>query len=286
MGDTTTLQRREPIEPHDPALYAARSVVTDYVDGFEGIGEAEVTRFFEQGFLAVEHAFRLTEVHDWVEGLLDLINGSNPDFKGPELEALGAENFDALSREEKQDHVRKLMYFVDYDPRLKAMSEHPKLLGLLERLMGEPPVMWSDQALLKPPKIGREKPWHQDLAYFDVDFNKLIIGCWIALDEATLDNGCMVVIPGSHRAGPVIHFQRRDWQICDTEVAVQDAVAVPLKPGGALIFSALLHHGTPLNHSPLRRRAVQLHYYPESAQRITKEERMAAFGSEGKDVDC
>ena len=55
-------------------------------------------------------------------------------------------------------------------------------------------------ALLKPPR-GREKPWHQDHAYFNLPLDTPIVGVWIALDEATPENGCMHVIPGSHREG-------------------------------------------------------------------------------------
>jgi phytanoyl-CoA hydroxylase len=66
----------------------------------------------------------------------------------------------------------------------------------------------------------------------------------------------------------------------------QSAVAVPLKPGGCLLFSSLIHHGTPTNNSGLRRRAVQFHYRPASAPKTTVEERMAIFGEEGKNVTC
>jgi phytanoyl-CoA hydroxylase len=178
------------------------------------------------------------------------------------------------------------MWFVDYDPRLKMISEHAQLKQLLTRIIGEEPVLFQDMALLKPPKIGREKPWHQDHAYFELPLGTTVVGVWIALDEATTDNGCMIVIPGSHRQGPVIHFQRRDWQICDTQVNNHGAAAVPLKPGGCLLFHSLIHHGTPTNNSSQRRRAVQYHYKPGSAPKTTKEERLAVFGEEGKDVTC
>jgi phytanoyl-CoA hydroxylase len=178
------------------------------------------------------------------------------------------------------------MWFVEYDARLKAMAEHPELINLVTRLVGEAPALFQDMALIKPPKIGREKPWHQDHAYFDLPLTATVVGVWIALDEATTENGCMVIYPGSHRQGPVVHFNRRDWQICDTYDRFNGARAVPLKPGGALFFHSLLHHGTPANVSPHRRRAVQFHYAAASAQKTNKEERLAIFGEEGKDVTC
>ena len=99
--------------------------------------------------------------------------------------------------------------------------------------MGANPFMSQDMALIKPPFVGSEKPWHQDQAYFNIPLGQTVVGVWIALDEAVPENGCMYIIPGSHTEGPVIHFKRRDWQICDTEVASDHAIAVPLKPGGA-----------------------------------------------------
>ena len=151
--------------------------------------------------------------------------------------------------------------------------------------------MFQDMALIKPPSIGREKPWHQDCAYFDVPPHSAIVGVWIALDEAGLDNGCMRILDGGHREGPQIHFERRDWQICDTDVETlhtsqHPIVAVPLKPGGCMFFSGLLPHGTPHNTSDKRRRALQFHYRPASTETIPTEERLAVFGSEGKDVTC
>jgi phytanoyl-CoA hydroxylase len=83
-----------------------------------------------------------------------------------------------------------------------------------------------------------------------------------------------------------VHFKRRDWQICDDQVATNRVVAVPLQPGGCLFFDGLMPHGTPATRSPKRRRALQLHYIPASAERTTTEERMAVFGSDGKDVTC
>jgi len=141
--------------------------------------------------------------------------------------------------------------------------------------------------LIKPPRIGREKPWHQDFAYFNLPLGTQVVGVWIALDEAMIENGCMHIIPGSHQEGPVVHFQRRDWQICDTDVQVNRCMAVPLKPGSCLLFDGLLHHGTPPSQSDKRRRAVQYHYKPASVAMLDDSaERLRVFGEEGKDVYC
>ncbi len=267
-------------------LYKPTGVVTG-VEGFAGVTDAHVTQFQEQGFLIVENAFTAQEIQMALDGLFHLLSGAVEDFNGVQYERASAGvNVEELPLEEKQDYVRKFMSFADYDQRLNKLAHHPLLLELVQRLIGEAPVLFQSMALLKPPRLGRDKPWHQDHAYFQLELNTRVVGCWIALDEATIQNGCMVIAPGSHLQGPVVHFRRRDWQICDTDVDNSGAVAVPLKPGGLLLFQSLLHHGTPPNKSMSRRRALQFHYRPQSSPLTTQEERLAIFGGEGLGAEC
>jgi phytanoyl-CoA hydroxylase len=272
--------------PYPPNLYRFQQIANG-VDGFAAVTDQTIADFHEHGFLIVHNAFTPSEVQGSLDGLLYLLSGQHPTFDGVmyEKRAQGVA-VESLPPEERQDCVRKFMWFVDCDERLHALAYHPELIRLMTRLIGEPPRLYQDMALIKPPRIGREKPWHQDHAYFDLPLTATVVGVWIALDEATTENGCMIIWPDSHKQGPVIHFQRRDWQICDTFNRADGSLAVPLKPGGALFFHSLLHHGTPANHSPHRRRAVQFHYAPASAQKIDKAERLERFGSEGKDVTC
>lgn len=271
----------------DPTELYRSAVTAESVESFAAVTQAEIDAFHEQGYLAIRRAFAPSAVEAAIEGLLDLIEGKNPDFrKGIQFEKGARERVATVPREERSDLVRKLIGYVEHDARLKAMSTHSELLDLIETLMDAEPELWADQALLKPPGGGREKPWHQDLAYFNLPPQTTVVGAWISLDTALPENGCMYLIPGSHRAGPVIHFRRRDWQICDTDVEAARAIAVPLEPGGCLLFHGLLHHGTPPNNSSLRRRALQFHYFPKGLATIHSSERLAVFGSEGKDVEC
>jgi phytanoyl-CoA hydroxylase len=119
-------------------------------------------------------------------------------------------------------------------------------------------------ALIKPPRIGEDKPWHQDASYFRVTDPSLIAGVWIALDPALHANGCMEVIPGSHLGGPVPHVHENDFNRCRIAAGHVDparAVAIEMQPGDALVFQSLLHHFTARNDSDLRRRAIQFHYH-------------------------
>lgn len=274
------------VSEHDPELYQTAETAPT-LDGWGAIGEAEIEAFHRDGYLAIENAFTPDEVAAARAGLDDLMRGRNPDFKKVMYENVARDKIDSMSEDERAASVRKLFDFTDYDARLGELVTHARMTKVLSTLMrGGVPKLFQSMALLKPPRIGREKPWHQDQAYFDYPVDTPVVGAWIALDEVTPENGCMHVVPGAHRAGPQIHFKVRDWQICDTEMRHQRVVAVPLKPGGCLLFSGLLPHGTPTNRSPKPRWSLQYHYLPEGTQKCSTEARLELFGSEGKDVTC
>jgi phytanoyl-CoA hydroxylase len=182
--------------------------------------------------------------------------------------------------------VRKLWKFADAAPVLGALVAASRITAVLDQLVGPGARLIQDMALMKPPYRGAEKPWHQDNAYFDWAPLDGVIGVWIALDPATVENGCMQVVPGSHRAGPAPHYHVRDCQLVDQASRAEGAEVVPLGPGGALFFSALLHHGTPPNRSADRRRALQFHYAAARCTRMTFREHMAHFDVGGAYVGC
>jgi phytanoyl-CoA hydroxylase len=275
----------EEVELHAPQLYAYGEVAEPVV-GLDAIDDAAFERYQQDGFLAIEGAFSEAQVEAARRGIHDLILGRIAGEYDVQFEAGARDRLGQLTAEQREAAVRKLMKFGEVEPGVAAMAKDPTLLGVLRKLLGNrEPRRFQDMALLKPPH-GREKPWHQDKAYFNIRPDEPVVGVWIALDEATPENGCMHVVPGSHRHGPVVHFRRRDWQICDTEMAGKPITAVPLKPGGLMLFDGLLQHGTPYNPTDQRRRALQYHYCPADAEWTDQESRLAVFGSEGKDVEC
>ncbi|MDA0712346.1 MAG: phytanoyl-CoA dioxygenase family protein [bacterium] len=280
-----TVPDEVPVDSYPPGLYVSGRR-TDYIETLKHIGESERAQFHQRGYLAVRQAFSPDQVQTAGQAMWDLIDGVNPDFKGLQAEAGKRAAFDHLASEARRDAVRKLWQFIDYDRRLKDLSEDVSLIEVVSRLMDDTPVLFQDMGLIKPPRIGREKPWHQDCAYFNYPVETPVVGVWIAIDPATEENGCLHLIPGSHKEGPKPHFNLRDWQICDTEVAVERDVTVPLEAGGCLIWHGLLHHGSPANASNQRRRALQYHYRPQSAVALTKEDRMALYGGESLGITC
>lgn len=284
MASETRLLQMDPgCEQHDPALYQPVTVAGG-VKSLDDVGPEQLREYQQRGFLVVENALTANEVAQSTETLDRLIDQK---WKGTLLEAGTDQGPDQLTPDQRRDRVRKLAFYGTDATDCGLLVDHPGLIRVVRLLMnGRDPQLFQTMALLKPPRVGREKPWHQDHAYFDLDLGDRIVGIWIALDEATIENGCMQLLDGGHRLGPRLHWKRRDWQICDTEMMGKTSVAVPLKPGGALFFDSLLPHGTPTNHSPNRRRAMQFHYAPADGKAVPTESRLAVFGTEGKDVTC
>lgn len=296
--------------PHTAELYDYESTV-EGVAHFSGVDAAALERYRSEGFLLVREAFSAVEVAAAKENLLELglseapatdaiyyegaIRDLLPDF-GDATPAPNGRHFEDLALGKTDDrlpsldpdtrlrYLRKFMGFARRNPALLAIAEHADLMGVLGRILGEAPELYQDMAMIKPPG-GREKPWHQDRAYFNLNQETPVAAAWIALDAATPENGCLRLAPGTHVEGACPHFLRRDWQICDTEVPSR-RVAAPMAPGDCLFFDALLPHGTPLNETSQRRWALQFHYTSVAPQPTSDAERLTVFGSEGKGVSC
>lgn len=168
--------------------------------------------------------------------------------------------------------VRKFMWFCDEDPVFGEMvSSGSRLHAVVESLLGAAPILFQEMALVKPARVGTEKPWHQDNAYFSVEPLQEILGVWLALDDATPENGCMHVIPGGHLQSGFKHHHGSDCEIASELLDTDRAVAVPIPAGGALFFYGMLPHQTPPNRSPHRRRALQFHFRGAGTRIIDEE---------------
>lgn len=257
------------------------------LSGPDALTDADIAAYHRDGFLAVANVLTASEVAGARQALDDLIHGRIKGYDDLQPEPEFRDEWPHLSPEARADRIRKLWLFCEHEPRLRTLATtNPVIQKILARLLGEPCRLIQDMALLKPPFIGTEKPWHQDMAYFGWSPPEKVLGIWIALDPATAENGCMHVLPGSHRDGPVPHVHARDCQIPDERVAVERDVIVPLAPGGALFFSSLVHHGTPPNNSPNRRWALQFHYAGDSATPIDRREHAALYFEDDRYAGC
>ena len=228
---------------------------------------AAIEHYRREGYLVVRGLLAPAHVAACIDGLMALAAdpalapGSVPG-EAPFLTLEPAADA-AVEPAARADLVRKFGNFTDTAPALRRAAMSARLHAILDQLMGAGRVLIQEMALVKPPRIGAEKRWHQDAAYFRADDPGLVFGVWIALDPVDAGNGCMEVVPRSHRDGAVPHVPHADINLCTIQPAlVRRAARVPiaLAPGDALVFHSLLHHYTAANTSDRRRRALQFHY--------------------------
>ena len=183
---------------------------------------------------------------------------------------------------------RKLANFIGKDPAFAALEDHPRLKGYRDALLGPDSIRFQDMALSKPAHIGVAKPWHQDNAYFSVTPLDQVMGIWIAIDDATVENGCMHVIPTARRDLTAHkHIHRTDCEIAEDDLPLDRAKAIEVPAGGALFFLGMLPHFTPVNRSPHGRRALQLHYRGADTVNRPAEEYNEVFATpDGRPASC
>jgi len=153
-------------------------------------------------------------------------------------------------------------HLVTRSATLREFSRHPLLVGLCHDLIGPDVRLYWDQSVYKKPGTDKEFPWHQDNGYTYVEPQQYLT-CWIALTDATRDNGCPWLVPGLHRQGTLVHrWTPLGWQ-CLTDV--EGAVPVELSAGSIAVFSSLAPHRTGPNRSTEVRKAYILQYAPDGA---------------------
>lgn len=151
------------------------------------------------------------------------------------------------------------------DPYLMKWCQHPRILDVVEQIIGPNIVLFSSHFIAKPGGDGLPVPWHQDATYWPLSPMK-VVTVWLAVDDSDAENGCMQVIPGTHRIGAVEHHRVDDPSRyvldMETEVDESQAVDIVLKAGEMSLHDAWLLHGSRANHSPRRRCGYTMRYMP------------------------
>jgi len=138
------------------------------------------------------------------------------------------------------------------------LCSHPAVVGRIASLLGPELVLWHSTFFEKPPG-DIEVPWHQDGYYWPI--NPIInVSAWIAIDDATTGNGCLEVLPGSHKTRiPHINFNgggRFRKRADPDQFQVSNPVNLEVSAGQFILFDAWLMHRSAANHSRRRRLAL------------------------------
>lgn len=145
----------------------------------------------------------------------------------------------------------------------RNFAKHPVFQALARDLIGPSVRLYWDQLVYKRPGTPDEFPWHQDNGYTFVEPQQYLT-CWVALTDATVDNGCPWIAPEIHKMGTLEHHWTRLGFNCLQETP-ENAVALPVEAGSIAVFSSLTPHRTGPNLTNDARKAYILQYAPDGA---------------------
>lgn len=228
--------------------------------------DAIARRYLADGYVVVDGLIAGDEIAAINAITLDIARGVHP-CRGLDPATATASDDEALARVTTVHHPHYRI------PALMEAVKHPRVVAILSAIIGAHlPVGWWDggvkcmQSMLfcKPPgALGQA--WHQDEAFIPTR-DRSLCGAWMALDDATVDNGCLWALPGGHRAG-ILHPTRphtnpEEWDHTEALCGLDTSRAVPLEVtrGSVVFFNGYLPHMSKRNRSTRYRRAFVSHY--------------------------
>jgi ectoine hydroxylase-related dioxygenase (phytanoyl-CoA dioxygenase family) len=226
------------------------------------VSDAEVAEFRERGFLPARPLLNSSELEDLRAAFEDLKEGRSA--KKPEL----SRNLTG----DGENVVLQIVNAWEAEPAFQRHLFHPALTEAVAKLMDAEVVrVWHDQIQYKPPCNGGPTVWHQDFPYWPVLEPADLVSAWVALEDADEANGCMSMVPGSHRWGAyrdgTIGLRAGDWgpdfdrTILPREAQVE-VVPSPARAGEVMFHHCMTWHGAPPNRSERGRPAIAVHYMP------------------------
>jgi len=153
----------------------------------------------------------------------------------------------------------------DLAPDFTSFCRLPLIGEILRDLGLQTPQLWQTMYIFKQPSIGGEVRWHQDASYL-ITQPAMVTGLWIAVEDATRDNGCLWMQPGQHRS-PLREIYQVDWEKREgllterdkTPWAVGKAVAIEAPAGSLVLFHDHMPHYSSINTSDRSRHAFTMH---------------------------
>jgi chlorinating enzyme len=154
------------------------------------------------------------------------------------------------------------------DARFLELGRDPNLLDIVSDILGPDIILWGAQLMCKPVGESLKFPWHQDGAAWAID-PLATCTAWVALDDSCADNGCLRLIPGSHRERRLLQHESDEskdlvfpYKVAKAEFDEARAVDVELEAGRLVLFDVYMVHGSNHNRSRSRRAAIAYRYMP------------------------
>jgi hypothetical protein len=213
----------------------------------------------EDGHFVVEGVITPEECEGFLQRLDDYGHGRRPLSEGMSMQREPRVRRGELSAEPGAD-VRKIGGIGAGDDMFRALVLSPAIVDRMQELMSPNLKLFRADGLMKPAGVGSAKGMHQDSPYWPIE-PMALWSCWMPFEPATLENGCMTAIPGSHRRGAQPHEHvTDDYVIAEEHYDASEVVAIPMEPGSGLFFHSLLMHATAENRSAATRRAITMSY--------------------------
>ena len=143
-----------------------------------------------------------------------------------------------------------------------ALARDPRILDLVEIALGPNIQLYYSQVFMKPPNQGNKAPWHQDFAFY-AHTRADLLNVHIYLDDSTVENGCLRVVPGSQKLGILNHFKNGVFTgelQGDTSPYDEQEIVLPMQAGGLVMWHTMTLHRSYPNKSVEQRRALVLAY--------------------------
>ena len=173
-------------------------------------------------------------------------------------------------KQEKERSINKIGHALhDLDPTFDRFSRTPQIRQLVFDLGLTSPLLLQSMYIFKQPRIGGEVTCHQDATFLYTDPLRMV-GLWFALEDATVDNGCLWAIPGGHKLGLKSRFVRAAeggtrFEILDDTSWPDNLQPLEVEKGSLIVLDALLPHLSRENRSAKSRHAYTLHLVDASA---------------------
>ncbi len=220
--------------------------------GTATLTDEQVQDYRADGFLRLEELTSAKEVQS-LQGIYDRLFESDAAIED-------ADRIELAGDSDAPPLLPQILNPERYAPELLETVAFANAFEVARSLLGDKVESTGMHAIRKPPFDGAETPWHQDEAYWNANAQHIALSIWMPLQPATLDNGCMQFIAGSHtlevQPHRLINDEAQGLVVTDPE-AVGPAVACPLPAGGATVHtSRTLHYAGPNRTSEPRRALI------------------------------